>query len=188
MYGSTYRRSAIHVGVYQWCTVSYNHSNRVLAGNLSRKSYAPECTLALSWSNRDFSCVFCFWTKGNQNSLFWKLPENLLGKLVFELEHAVTFEDEVRFGPLKILEYLHDKFFKMVVLDTMLERLLCKTVDYWIRMAPRDQDQEDHEDMVAKPVTKEILNAVFARSLPLTKLVISNKPMTVHVCDYRKQR
>jgi hypothetical protein len=51
------------------------------------------------------------------------LSENFLGKLVFKLEHDVTFEDEVRFGPLKILEYLHDKVFKMVVLDTLLERL-----------------------------------------------------------------
>jgi hypothetical protein len=52
----------------------------------------------------------------NQNAL----PENL----IFELEHAVTFGDELQFGPLKILEYLHDKDYKMVVLCGMVERLL----------------------------------------------------------------
>jgi hypothetical protein len=44
----------------------------------------------------------------------------LLGKLVFELEHAVAFEDEDRFGPLKILDYLHDKVFKMLGLYTLV--------------------------------------------------------------------
>jgi hypothetical protein len=48
---------------------------------------------------------------------------NLLGKLVFELEHTVAFEDEDRFGPLKILDYLHDKVFKMLGLYTLVERL-----------------------------------------------------------------
>jgi hypothetical protein len=46
--------------------------------------------------------------------------ENFLGKLVFELDHAVTFEDEVRFERLKIIEYLYDKIFKIAVSYTML--------------------------------------------------------------------
>jgi hypothetical protein len=54
-------------------------------------------------------------------------------------------------------------------------------------MNPIDQDQEDHEDMVAAPVNKELLNAFFARSVPLLKLVISKGPMTVHVIDYHNQ-
>jgi hypothetical protein len=53
----------------------------------------------------------------------------LLGKLVFELEHAVAFEDEDRFGPFKTLDYLHDKVFKIVVLYTLLERMFMP-VDY----------------------------------------------------------
>jgi hypothetical protein len=123
----------------------------------------------------------------NQNSLFWKLSENLLGKLVFELEHAISFEDEDRFGPLKILDYLHDKIFKMLVFYTLVERLVCTMVDYWIGMTPTDQDQEDHADMLAALVNKELLNAFFARSAPLLKLVISKGPMPVQVCDYHKK-
>jgi hypothetical protein len=54
-------------------------------------------------------------------------------------------------------------------------------------MTPKDQDQEDHEDMVAALVNKELLNAFFTRSVPLLKLVISKGPMPVQVCDYHKQ-
>jgi hypothetical protein len=54
-------------------------------------------------------------------------------------------------------------------------------------MTPTDQDQEDHEDMVTAPVNKELLNAFFALSVPLLKLVISKAPMPLKVCDYHKQ-
>jgi hypothetical protein len=55
-------------------------------------------------------------------------------------------------------------------------------------MTPTDQDQEDHEDMVTAHVNKELLNAFFARSVPLLRLVISKGPMPLQVCDYHKQR
>jgi hypothetical protein len=54
-------------------------------------------------------------------------------------------------------------------------------------MTPTDQDQEDHEDMVAELVKKEFLNAFFAGSEPLLKLAISKGPMPVQVCYYHKQ-
>jgi hypothetical protein len=54
-------------------------------------------------------------------------------------------------------------------------------------MTPTDQDQEDREDTVAALVNKELLNAFFARSVPLLKLVISKGPMPLQVCDYQKQ-
>jgi hypothetical protein len=54
-------------------------------------------------------------------------------------------------------------------------------------MTPTDKDQEDHEDMVAALVNKELLNAFFARSVPLLKLVISNGAVPLQVCDYHKQ-
>jgi hypothetical protein len=54
-------------------------------------------------------------------------------------------------------------------------------------MTPTDQDQEDYEDTVAALVNKELLNAFFARSVPLLKLVISKGPMPLQVCDYHKQ-
>jgi hypothetical protein len=55
-------------------------------------------------------------------------------------------------------------------------------------MTPMDQDQEDHEDMAATPVNKELLNAFLVRSLPLLKLVTSKVLMPVHVCDYHNQQ
>jgi hypothetical protein len=55
-------------------------------------------------------------------------------------------------------------------------------------MTPTDQDQEDYEDMVAALVNKELLNALFAQSVPLLKLVISKGLIPVHVCDCHKQR
>jgi hypothetical protein len=54
-------------------------------------------------------------------------------------------------------------------------------------MNPTDQDQEGHEDTVAALVTKELLNAFFARSVSLLKLVISKVPMPLQVCDYHRQ-
>jgi hypothetical protein len=60
-------------------------------------------------------------------------------------------------------------------------------VDYLIGMTPTDQDQEDHEDMAAALVNKELLNEFFVQSLPLLKLVISKGSMPAQVCDYHKQ-
>jgi hypothetical protein len=54
-------------------------------------------------------------------------------------------------------------------------------------MTPTDQDQEDHEDMVAALVNKELLNALFALSVSLLKLVIIKGPIPVHACDYYKK-
>jgi hypothetical protein len=55
-------------------------------------------------------------------------------------------------------------------------------------MTPTDQDQEDHEDTVAAMVNKELLNAFFARSVSLLKIVISKGPIPLQVCDYHRQR
>jgi hypothetical protein len=51
-----------------------------------------------------------------------------------------------------------------------------------------DKDQEDHEDMVGTPVINELLNALFALSLPLLRLVISKGLMPAHMCDYHKKQ
>jgi hypothetical protein len=54
-------------------------------------------------------------------------------------------------------------------------------------MTPTDQDQEDHEDTAAALVNEELLNAFFARSVFLLKLVTSKVPMPLQVCDYHRQ-
>jgi hypothetical protein len=78
-----------------------------------------ECTAAgKKGKEKAYPCVsHAFWlvtTKTHFSENFLIL--NLLGKLVFKLDHVITFEDTDRFGLLKIIDYLHYKFFKMTVL------------------------------------------------------------------------
>jgi hypothetical protein len=97
---------------------------RKLTGRLANSELYEKGGLCIKEKEKAYRCVSrAFWLDTTENTLSWKLSENLLGKLVFELEHAVAFEDEDRFGPLKILDYLHDKVFKMLGLYTLVERL-----------------------------------------------------------------